>query len=83
MPVHKKEIWIDKRSSDILQAPYFCTVFTMSQELHMLIYQNQELLYNLMQKAIAQTLVELLADLEHLGAQKTAALIFLVRQPHF
>lgn len=65
----KKEIWIDKRSSDILQAPYFHAVFTMPRELHRLIYQNQELLYNLMHKAVAQTLIELSADPKYLGAQ--------------
>lgn len=65
----KKEIWIDKRSKDILQAPYFHAVFTMPQELHSLIYQNQELLYNLMYKAVAQTLLELSADPKYLGAQ--------------
>jgi hypothetical protein len=65
----KKEIWIDKRSKDILHAPYFHAVFTVPQELHMLIYQNQELLYTLMYKAVAQTLLELSADPKYLGAQ--------------
>lgn len=65
----KKDIWVDKRSKDILHAPYFHTVFTMPKELHPLIYQNQELLYNLMYKAVAQTLQELSQDDKYLGAQ--------------
>jgi len=65
----KKDIWVDKRSKDILHAPYFHTVFTMPKELHPLIYQNQELLYNLMYKAVAQTLQELSEDDKYLGAQ--------------
>lgn len=65
----KKDIWVDKRSKDILHAPYFHTVFTMPKELQQLIYQNQELLYNLMYKAVAQTLQELSQDEKYLGAQ--------------
>jgi len=64
-----KAKWIDKRSKDILHAPYFHVVFTMPQELHPLIYHNQKLLYNLMYKAVAQTLQELSADTNYLGAQ--------------
>ncbi|XFO75507.1 IS91 family transposase ISAzo26 [Sporomusa acidovorans DSM 3132] len=64
-----KARWIDKRSQDILHAPYFHVVFTMPQELQILIYHNQELLYNLMYKAVAQTLLELAADDNYLGAQ--------------
>lgn len=65
----KKDIWVDKRSKDILHAPYFHNVFTIPKELHPLIYQNQELLYNLMYKAVAQTLIELSQDTKYLGAQ--------------
>ena len=64
-----KAKWIDKRNEDILHAPYFHVVFTMPQELHSVIYQNQELLYHLMYKAVAQTLLELAADDKYLGAQ--------------
>ncbi len=65
----KKDIWVDKRSKDILHAPYFHNVFTIPKELHPLVYQNQELLYNLMYKAVAQTLQELSQDDKYLGAQ--------------
>jgi len=57
-----KAIWVDKRIKDILNAPYFHVVFTVPQELHPLIYQNQELLYGLMYKAVAETLFELSRD---------------------
>jgi len=65
----KKDIWVDKRSKDILHAPYFHTVFTLPKELQPLVFQNQELLYNLMYKAVAQTLQELSQDEKYLGAQ--------------
>lgn len=64
-----KAIWVDQRSRDILNAPYFHVVFTMPVPLHPLIYQNKELLYNLMYKAVAETLSELSQDEKHLGAQ--------------
>jgi hypothetical protein len=64
-----KVIWVDKRSKDVLNAPYFHVVFTMPEQLKMLIYYNQELLYNLMYKAVAETLMELSQDKKYLGAQ--------------
>jgi hypothetical protein len=64
-----KEVWIDKRKKDILNAPYFHVVFTMPEQLHMVIYHNQKLLYNLMYKAVAETLTELSLDKKYLGAQ--------------
>lgn len=64
-----KVIWVDKRIKDILNAPYFHVVFTMPQELQPLIYQNQELLYGLMYRAVAQTLFELSRDEKYLGTQ--------------
>jgi hypothetical protein len=64
-----KDIWVDQRSKDILNAPYFHLVFTVPKELHMLIYQNQQLLYTLMYKAVAETILELSADKKYLGAK--------------
>jgi hypothetical protein len=65
----EKVIWIDKRSNDILNAPYFHLVFTIPVPLQQLIYQNQELLYKLMYKAVAETISELSNDKKYLGAQ--------------
>ena len=62
-------VWVDKRSRDILNAPYFHVVFTMPQELHALIYQNHRLLYSLFYRAVAETLQELSWDEKYLGAQ--------------
>ncbi|MBU9722724.1 IS91 family transposase [Bacillus alkalicola] len=64
-----KEVWIDKRNKDVLNAPYFHVVFTMPKQLHRLIYHNQKVLYDLMYKAVAETLTELAADKKYLGAQ--------------
>lgn len=64
-----REIWVDKRRPEVLDAPYFHVVFTVPQELHSLIYKNQGFLYGLMYKAVAETLTELCADKKYLGAQ--------------
>ena len=64
-----KDIWVDKRKQDILNAPYFHVVFTMPEQLQMIIYQNQRVLYDLMYKSVAETLVELSKDPKYLGAQ--------------
>lgn len=61
--------WIDKRQEDVLEAPYYHTVFTVPGELYPLIYSNQKLLYNLMYNAASQTLSELSADNKYLGAK--------------
>lgn len=62
-------LWVDQRSKDIVNAPYFHVVFTMPEELHPLVYQNQELLYALMYKVFSETLTELCRDQKYLGAQ--------------
>ena len=64
-----KSIWIDKRTKDIIDAPYFHVVFTIPLELQSLVYQNQKLLYTLMYKAVAETLQELSSDKKYLSAQ--------------
>ena len=64
-----KAVWVDQRSKDILNAPYFHVVFTVPQQLQPLIYQNQELLYGLMYKAVAEALAELSQDKKYLGAK--------------
>jgi hypothetical protein len=64
-----KEKWIDARKSELLSAPYFHVVFTVPDELNMLIYQNQELLYSLLYKASSKTLSELAYSQKYLNAQ--------------
>ena len=64
-----KAVWVDQRCGDILNAPYFHIVFTVPQELHSLINQNQKLLYDLMYKSVSETLSELSWDPKYLGAQ--------------
>lgn len=64
-----KEIWVDNRRAEVIDSPYFHVVFTLPHELNPLIYCNQKLLYGLLHKCCAQTLLELSADKKYLGAQ--------------
>lgn len=61
--------WVDQRSKDIINAPYFHVVFTIPEQLRSIIYSNQRLLYDLMFKVTSETLTELAMDEKHLGAQ--------------
>lgn len=63
-----KEKWIDKRKSEVIDAPYFHIVFTVPEELNPLIYANKKILYTLLYKASADTLMTLARDEKHLGA---------------
>jgi hypothetical protein len=65
----EKEVWVDNRYKDVINAPYFHLVFTMPDLLRQIIYQNQKILYNLMYKAAAETIKELALDSKYLGAQ--------------
>jgi len=64
-----KEKWIDRQKEDLLDAPYFHVVFTLPEELNALIYSNQKVLYDLLYQAAAETITDLSADPEHLGAK--------------
>ena len=63
-----KEIWVDKRREEVINAPYFHVVFTLPHELNPLIYCNQMLLYGLFHRCCAETLLELSYDKKYLGA---------------
>jgi hypothetical protein len=61
--------WIDRQQENVLDVPYFHTVFTIPKELYPLVYSNQKLLYDALYHAAHQALAELSADPKHLGAR--------------
>ena len=61
--------WIDKQQENVLDVPYFHTVFTVPEELYSLIYSNQKLLYDTLYHAAHLTMDELAKDPKHLGAK--------------
>lgn len=64
-----KERWIEARKDDLLNVGYFHVVFTIPDLLNPVAYQNQRVVYNIFFKAVAETLSELSADKNYLGAQ--------------
>ena len=64
----KKEIWIDERSSEVIDAAYYHAVFTAPHELNPLFLANKKLLFALLHKCVGETIVELANDEKYLGA---------------
>lgn len=60
--------WLAARSSELLPVPYFHIVFTLPHELSALVLQNKRLLYDLLFRTSAATLLEVARDPKHLGA---------------
>src|SRR6202166_4622029 len=60
--------WLAERRADLLSVSYFHIVFTLPHELSALALQNKRLLYDLLFRASAATLLELAGDPKHLGA---------------
>lgn len=59
---------MDKRRAEVIDSPYFHVVFTLPHELNPLLCRNQNLLYGLLHKCCAQTLLELSLSKKYLGA---------------
>ena len=62
-------VWIDKQKENVLDTPYFHTVFTIPEELNPLVYSNQQFLYDALYHAANKTLSELSQDTKYLGAK--------------
>jgi len=71
-----RAVWLEKRESELLPIPYFHVVFTLPHELGPLALQNKRVVYGILFRAAAQTLLEIAADPKHLGA-KIGCLIVL------
>ena len=63
-----RDRWLAARSAELLPVPYFHLVFTLPHELSALVLQNKKLLYDLLFRTSAATLLEVARDPKHLGA---------------
>jgi hypothetical protein len=61
--------WMEARAEELLPCEYFHVVFTLPEQLSPLALQNKRIIYNLLFKAASETLLEIAADPQHLGAQ--------------
>ncbi len=63
-----KEQWLDKRKRELLPIEYFHVVFTVPSAIAELALQNKAVLFQILFRASAETLLTIAADSKHLGA---------------
>ena len=61
--------WLEARRAELLPVRYLHVVFTLPRILSQVALQNKKLIYSLLLRASAQTLLEVARDPRHLGAE--------------
>jgi hypothetical protein len=64
-----RDKWLVARQQELLTVPYVHVVFTLPHPLAPLAFHNKKLLYALLFRASAESLLEVAADPKHLGAE--------------
>lgn len=64
-----RERWIQARRRELLPTPYVHVVFTLPPQLASLALQNKKLIYSLLLRTSAETLLEVARNPSHLGAE--------------
>src|SRR5207248_8456645 len=67
-PLGAKE-WLADRQAELLPVPYFHVVFTLPGPIADIAYHNQAVIYDLLLKTAAETLITIAADPKHPGAR--------------
>jgi putative transposase/transposase-like zinc-binding protein len=61
--------WLAEREAELLPVPYYHVVFTLPSALADIAYHNKAVIYHLLFRASAETLLTIAADPKHLGAR--------------
>jgi hypothetical protein len=61
--------WLAAREADLLPVSYFHVVFTLPAKIAPIAYQNKAVVYDLLFRTAAETLLTIAADPRHLGAR--------------
>jgi len=61
--------WMEEREAELLPVPYFHIVFTLPAAIGDIAYTNKAVIYDLLFKASAETMLTIAADPKHLGAK--------------
>lgn len=61
--------WLAERQADLLPVPYYHIVFTLPAAIADIAYQNKAVVYDLLFKASAETMLTIAGDPKHLGAR--------------
>jgi Transposase zinc-binding domain len=60
--------WLTEREAELLPVEYFHVVFTLPQQIAHLALQNARIVYRILFRTVAETLLTIAADPKHLGA---------------
>src|SRR3989441_699265 len=61
--------WLAERAAELLPVPYFHVVFTLPAPIAGIAYQNKAVIYDLLFKVSAETMLTIAADPKHLGGR--------------
>ena len=61
--------WLAEREAELLPVPYFHVVFSLPAQIADIAYQNKAVIYDILFKASAETMITIAADPKHLGAR--------------
>ena len=64
-----KAKWLEARQEELLPVTYYHVVFTLPDSLAQLALHNARVIYNLLFRAVSETLLRIAADPKHLGAR--------------
>jgi hypothetical protein len=61
--------WLQRRTAELLPVEYFHVVFTIPEPLAAIAFHNKEVVYDILSRATAETLLTIARDPQHLGAE--------------
>ena len=80
--------WLADRQAELLPVPYYHVVFTMPAPIADIAYYNKAVIYGILFKAAAETLITIASDPKHLGARIGATAVLhswgstMTQNPH-
>ena len=80
--------WLEDRQAELLPVKYFHVVFTLPAPISGMAYQNKSVIYALLMRVAAETLITIAADTERLGARIGVTMVLhtwgsaLTHHPH-
>jgi Putative transposase/Transposase zinc-binding domain len=64
-----RDKWLQNRKAELLPVEYFHVVFTIPDQLAAIAFQNKSVVYDILFRATAETLLTIARDPKHLGAE--------------
>jgi hypothetical protein len=61
--------WVERRKAELLPIEYFHVVFTVPEEIAAIAFYNKKIVYDILFRASAETLLTIARDPQHLGAE--------------